>query len=93
MLILGGSSFLDEVTDPNKCAERVPKIHWELEGIADLRATGAFGKVNQGSAGKHMACIPPDVWAIAVQVEPMMAFDKKTFLAWLDRHPAYKVNA
>lgn len=88
-----------EVTDAQGLADRFPHIRRQLDLINDIRTIGDEVNIKanfwehrnqQGSAGKMVAMIPVEVWAMLVAACPAIDHDKKLFYMWLDKHPEYQ---
>jgi hypothetical protein len=87
------------VTNATELAARFPHIKLQLDGIhnlrtslTDLHARSDFERrCGQGSAGKWVAAMPIEVWAMMEAACPAAAWDKKLFYKWLRDNPEYKV--
>ncbi len=102
MFIGGVRNLIDDVTDAEVVAERVPRLARHFDAIQDVRKTieeaaitkmgsMAYGLTNGGNM-MRVASIPQSVWAGVHQVSPETFSDRRLFYRWLNRHVEYRVG-
>ena len=102
MYICGTRTILDEITDADVVAERVPRLGRHFSGIQDVRkaieeatvpkmGSTCYG-LTRGGTMMRVANMPISVWAATKQIDQHWARDKRKFYAWLRRHPEYRVG-
>lgn len=102
MFIGGGRNLIDEITDAEVVAERVPRLNRHFDAIQDVRkaieeatitkmGSMAFGITNKGTM-MRVANIPQSVWSAVHNVDSETFINRKKFYRWLGRHPEYRVG-
>ena len=102
MFIGGVRNLIDDITDADVVAERVPRLARHFDAVQDMRkaieeaatvkmGSMAFGLTNDGNM-MRVASIPQSVVGGVAQIAPETFSDRRLFYRWLNRHPEYRVG-
>ena len=102
MFIGGVRNILDEVSDADVVAERVPRLARHFDAIKDLReikeemAPIKSGSLAVGMTNKrtmmHLFNIPMSIWSVWESREPGYFSKRKNAYKFRNEHPEYRIG-
>ena len=84
--------MIDQISDPDVLADRIPRWVDRYEALKDVRAEHRHGDRELGKHFRRVASIPESLLSRIQEMEPEFLEKRPMFYGWLKRHPEYSAT-
>ena len=84
--------MLDQISDPEVLAERIPRWIDRYDALKDIRSEARLGGRPLGQHFRRVASISESLLSRLQEMEPGFLEKRPVFYGWLRRHPEYSAT-
>jgi hypothetical protein len=90
------TGFIDEISDSEVLADRIPRYSQRFEALKEIREASedmwsytTYGRQHISGGTRRVASIPEPLLSRLLEIEPDFLINKPKFFRWLDKNPDY----